>query len=213
MTDDQPRNPDGTYASKGKLFVAAAAVGGVVAAGGGGVAVTSGTAGSSAGSSIGQSVRAKANTSKKHARKGNAEAAWRQLGMRSLRRQVRQAANCALNSYGEVRQFFLRTPCRSLKRQLLVVGDGAGNSITVAVAWVRMRDAAAAGRLRSLADRDGTGNVAALGQVDAGPFTGEYYDSDRRGTTTVIAEAAPAGGRPDGDAMQVAAEVAVNLPP
>ncbi|SFJ54207.1 hypothetical protein SAMN05421835_106168 [Amycolatopsis sacchari] len=53
--------------------------------------------------------------------------------------------------------------------------------------------------------------AAALGYADV-RFDGLHYASDRRGSTTVIAEVAPGRGRPDGETLDAAAGIAVLLP-
>lgn len=215
--------PDGskypiTPKKGGGAVVAAAILAGGLAAGGGlGGAGSAGTTGSALDAAAGQALRAKTSSARAEARQGRAKRAWSRLGWRRLERWGEQAANCAMHSYGEVQQFFLRTPCRSLKRRLLVLRDGHGNTIVVAIAWVRMANRDHAQRLKDLADTDGTGNVtprraAALG-VAGVEFTGLHYHSERRGATTVIAEAEPVTGQPDGAVLDAATEIAVAFPP
>lgn len=191
----------------------AAAVGGLLATGGFGGAGSMGTA---ADSLVAKALHGKITHSKIAARSGQRGKAWKRLGMRRHARDFGQALECAANSYGEVRDFFLRNHCRTLDRSLLVLGDGNDNTILVSVAWIQMHTAGDAMNLRALADTNGTGNVAALGSV--GPllgnvrFTGEFYDSRRRGRMTVIAEAAPADGTPGPALMDAATQVAVLFP-
>lgn len=139
------------------------------------------------------------------------------MGLRSVNNAVRRHVNCVVHSYGQVQQFFVTTPCRSLRRELLVVGDGQGNSMVVSIYWVRMRSVAGAIRLRDLADTPGTGNVsplagALLGLADI-RFTGKHYDSRRSGALVVIAETEPVIGRPDDEVLNAAADLAVEFPP
>lgn len=199
---------------RGKAVVAAAVVaGGAAAAGGIGGAGSAGTAADAAAS---RALHAKTVQSKRAAKKGDRATAWRRLGTRSVDKKVERAIECAASSYGAVLEFFLRTPCRSLDRTLFVLADDAGGRFLVSVSWVRMPSSGTAHRLRALTDRDGTGNVAAIGAV--GPrlagtrFTGEHYDSDRRRRLVVIAEAAPLSGAPAGGLMDAATEVAVLFP-
>ncbi len=198
------------------MIVAAAVLAGGMAAAGGGLGAGGGSAGTAADSVLSQDLRARTSKGKSEARNGRYRQAWRQLGWRGLKRWGEQAANCAVHSYGQVREFFLRTPCRSLRRRLLLLGDDKGNTIVVAIAWVRMPGRAEAGSLKELADTHGTGNVtprAATALDLAGVrFTGRYYHSDRRAATTVIAEAEPASGAPDGATMDAVAEIAVLFP-
>jgi hypothetical protein len=161
-----------------------------------------------------QGLRAKTDSSKGEARQGRSQQAWAKMGWKQLERKAERALKCAAASYGEVQEFFFRTPCRSLDRMLFALADEKGNTFTISVSWVRMDSARDAERLKQLADTDGTGNVSPLGAVavQAG-FTGKYYGSDRRGALAVIAEAASGRGKPDGDEMDAAAEIAVLLPP
>jgi hypothetical protein len=213
---DQNGNKVLINTSRGGAMVAATAlVGGIALAGGGGLG-GAGSAGTAADAVAGQALRAKTAKGKSAARKGRYDTAWRRLGLRPLNRVTMQVAACAANSYRQVREFFLRTPCRSLDRTLLAIGDGAGNTFVVSIAWVRMRGSGAARELKALADIDGTGNVAAIGSVALDlaevRFTGEYYDSKRRGSMTVISEAEPVTGSPDPATMHAATEVAVEFP-
>jgi hypothetical protein len=106
-----------------------------------------------------------------------------------------------VHSYGQVREFFLRTPCRSLQRTLLAIGDTEGNTVVVSVAWVRMRTAVSAERLKRLADTYGTGNVSPIGrevlELRGVWFTGKHHVSRRTRSLVVIAEVTPGSGQPD----------------
>ncbi|HEX6360284.1 hypothetical protein [Actinophytocola sp.] len=121
-----------------------------------------------------------------------------------------------VNSFGQVREFFLRTPCASLDRVLLAAVDEQGNPIVVMVAWVGFRTRGDARRFKDLDDTHGTGNVtppggALLGIADV-RFTGQHYRSRRAGSVTVIAEAEPVGGPVTDEVLDGLAEVAVLLP-
>lgn len=210
---DQPRDRRGRWTKgAGATTVAAAAVVGVMSAGG-----TGAGGGASVDSALGQTIRANVNKAKEPARKGRRDDAWRKMGMRRVREVSKHAAICALNSYGDVRQFFMRTPCRSLDRMLFVLGDGQGNTIVVSVAWVDMPTAGDADRLKTLADTDGTGNVSPLasGLVGAAgiKFTGKHYDSRRTGKLVVIAEVEPLSGTPHLQFLESMADIAVEFPP
>jgi hypothetical protein len=211
--------PDGTrYPLTGKKSGAATTLGaaalvGSIALGSGGGAGLSGTATDV----LSGAMRAKVSKGKIEARKGQQSKAFGRLRLKSLRSRAERALDCALNSYGDVQQFFLRHPCRELDRLTVPVADGTGKSMLVAVYWVRMSSSGSARKLRSLADTDGTGNVTPLGgvgpRVGSVAFTGEYYDSKRRRTLVTIAEAAPLEGSPDDELLEAATQVAVELPP
>lgn len=192
------------------LVLVTSAVGGGAVGGVGGTA----RAGSAAESVVGQSIQTRVTSSRNAARRGQYSQAWQRMGLRVVTRDNQQELECAAHSYGQVREFFRRTPCRSLQRTLLVVGDGQGNTTVVSIAWVRMRNAVTAQRLKRLVDTDGSGNIvgAAL-EHHATRFTGKHYASRRAGSLVVIAEAAPGTGRPDPGVLDGAAKVAVMFPP
>jgi len=199
----------GTSAVAGVLVAAAVL-------GGGGVAtLNGGTAASSAASAVTQQRTA---SSRAAARKGQFEVAWRRLGLKAGRRIAKkEPLGCVVHSFGQVRAFFARHPCRSLQRALLAFGDGHGNTIAVSIAWVRMPTATRAAQLRQLVDTYGTGNVSPIGGAILARqgirFTGKYYASRRAGSLDVIAETAPARGTPDPAILLAAAHVAAELPP
>jgi hypothetical protein len=162
-------------------------------------------------------TRAQINSSKNAARRGQYDEAWRRLGVRAGRKAFKRELRCAANSYGQVREFFVRMPCRSLRRMLLGIVDSRGNTVVLAIAWVRMPSASSAEQLKRLADRDGAGNVSPIAtdvlELRGVRFTGQHYASRRTGPLTVIAEAAPKRGRPSPALLDGAAEVAVEYPP
>ncbi|MET0234648.1 MAG: hypothetical protein ABW224_08425 [Kibdelosporangium sp.] len=190
------------------LVIGALSVGGGAGAGG---------AASSTGSAAGQSIRANVTKSKTSAQKGRRDEAWRGMRLKRVKDVTRHAANCAVNSYGDVRQFFVRTPCRSLDRMLFALADGQGNTVVVSVAWVTMSGSGNAGEFRKLADTQGTGNVSPLAGGLVGvagvKFTGRYYDSRQAAKLVVVAEVEPLGGTPDPALMDGVAEVAAEFPP
>lgn len=205
---DQPRNPDGTWKRRGgAVVVAAALAGGVAVSGGLGGAPVAGN----------PAIRVKVDAGKSAARSGNRAQTWKRMGLRQLRSRVHSAADCAVHSYGRVQDFFLRNPCRSLKRMLFVLDDGTGGTIVLSVSWVRMTGPGPARQLRDLADADGTGNVSPIGLhlIEAGgtEFTGRYYGSHRKAAVVTIAEAEPLVGGPDPAFVDGVAEVAALLPP
>ncbi|OZM73495.1 hypothetical protein CFN78_08065 [Amycolatopsis antarctica] len=198
----------------GVVVVAGALACGVVAVGGVGGAGTAGTAADSAAT---QALRGKTSQSKGEAKKGRYEPAWNRLGWKQLKKTGQKAATCVAHSFGQVQEFFARNPCTALDRTLLALGDGSGGTILVAISWVRMPTAGVAQELEDLAHVQGTGNVTPLAtsllDIAGVEFTGEYYDSDRRGSMTVIAEATPADGGADEAMMRAVVEVAKEFPP
>jgi hypothetical protein len=192
------------------LIVSALASGGVVAA--------TSVGGAAVDSVVGQSIQARTTNSKNAARRGRYDEAWRRMGLRTVTREIKRDLECAVHSYGQVREFFLRTPCRSLQRTLLAVCDAQGNTVVVSVAWVRMRNTVSAERLKRLVDTDGTGNVSPIIASEVlslrgVQFTGKHYASRRTGLLIVIVEAAPGSGQPDTEVLDGAAQVAAEFPP
>ncbi|WP_344964244.1 hypothetical protein [Crossiella cryophila] len=139
------------------------------------------------------------------------------MRLKRLKETARKATSCAVHSYGDVQQFFARTPCRSLDRMLFALDAGQGDTMIVSVAWVRMPAPAEADRLQSLVDRDGTGNVSPLAGGLVGAlgvrFTGRYYDSRRDGRLLVVAEVEPVTGAPAPELLDGVAEVVAELLP
>lgn len=71
------------------------------------------------------------------------------------------STNCAANSTGEVRTWFTQHPCQRLARALY--NTAYGNSrVVVAIAVVTTASPGDAAALKSIADRDGTGNIKDL---------------------------------------------------
>ncbi|GAB3582765.1 hypothetical protein GCM10027445_56530 [Amycolatopsis endophytica] len=209
------RDPQGRirprHNKKGGAAALAAVAAGALVAGGTGLSTGGGAALESPPSAQGKSA------GKDAARKGQRQQAWSRMGLRQLRQTARAELTCTAHSYGQVREFFARHPCRKLDRVLLAIGDTRGNTVVVSIAWVRMPSAGSADDLKDLADTDGTGNVEPLAasalDLTGVEFTGEYYGSRRSGSLVVIAEAAPGGGHPGPATMDDAAEVAAEFPP
>jgi hypothetical protein len=199
-----------------KVIVGVVAFVCAVAVAGGGVGGTA-AVGGAVDSTVGQSIQVRTTNSKNAARKGQYNEAWRRMGLKAVTRQVRRELECAVHSYGQVREFFLRTPCRSLQRRLLAISDAQGNTSVVSIAWVRMPSAVSAGRLKRLADTYGTGNVSPIAsgvlELRGVQFTGKHYASRRTGSLVVIAEAAPENGQPKTEMLDGAAQVAAEFPP
>lgn len=152
----------------------------------------------------------------KPAKKGDTASTWQRLGMRELKRTIKRDAKCLAASFGQVRQFFLRTPCTSLDRILFAVTDGAGNDAIISVAWIRFRTHTQAANFMDLIDVYGTGDIqplasGLLGLADI-KFTGRYYSSTRTASQITIAEAEPTSGHLAPDMLKALAEVAAQFP-
>lgn len=76
--------------------------------------------------------------------------------------EPRHDSSCAEHAYGQIKSFFLSTPCDQLTRALYTTTAADGRTVYTNVSVVRMRTADDAARLREMTDRDGTGNVSDL---------------------------------------------------
>ncbi|HKN55415.1 MAG TPA: hypothetical protein VJX66_23165 [Amycolatopsis sp.] len=212
---NQPRGPDGKWIKKGGVF-GAAVLATVVAAANGGDVVTSVGAGLDAATTRSVSDADTAN-GKKAAQKGDRAEAWRRLTLKEIRKQIKKNLRCAVQSFGQVQQFFLRHPCDKLDQLLFVVQDRNGNTIAGSVTWVKMPSADSAAQLGKLEDTYGSGDVTPFGTeiVEAGGFhfTGKHYRSRLDGKLVVIAETDPIDGHPSDAFLKQVADVADVLPP
>lgn len=203
-----------------QVVVGAAAAIAIAYAGGGAGAGVGGSTGSSGGtvaeSVSGQNIATRKANGKRAASRGNADEAWLRMGLRGVKRTAKQHFECVAHSYGQVRGFFLHTPCTSLNRALFAVVDAQGNLVVVSVAWVGFRTRGDARRFKEVVDTWGTGNVSPLGGAVLGladvRLTGQHYDSRRAGSMTVVAEAEPVSGGFSDELLDGMAEVAVQLP-
>jgi hypothetical protein len=114
----------------------------------------------------------------------NAEATLVASGYK-VNANLRYDRNCAQNSYGAVRNFFIAHPCKWLARASLTLRAGNNSAILVAISWVGMPSVSQAESYKKLVDGSHTGNVLELTRV-SGPytgvkFTGKFYDSGRDG--------------------------------
>ena len=196
-------------------LVAGAALVGTVALGTGGGAV----GGAAVSEGLSAAAEARVTAARNTAARGQRGQTWKRLRVKQARNKFRpqRHLNCVRNSHGEVRTFFVLTPCRSLDRVLTVLIDLEGNTFVLSVYWVRMRNAAAAREFQELDDTFGTGNVnpvagGLLGLVGV-RFTGRYYDSRMRGPLVVVAEAEPVTGAPSGETLESVVRAVTYLPP
>ncbi|SEQ44348.1 hypothetical protein SAMN05216188_10357 [Lentzea xinjiangensis] len=203
-------------AGKAGAVVAAGVLAVSVAAGSGGGLSLGGGASTTAADSAGLNITRAKSEGRKSARNGDADGAWRQVNMRTLKRTAKPAVECVSHSFGQVRDHLTRNPCRSLDRTLFAVGDDRGNVAVVSVAWVGFRTRRDAGEFKELIDVHGTGDITPLaapllGLADV-RFTGLHYRSRSDGGTVVIAEAEPASGRVSGEVLDAMADMASWLP-
>ncbi|SDM41887.1 hypothetical protein SAMN04488074_12158 [Lentzea albidocapillata subsp. violacea] len=197
--------------------------GAVVAAGvlavsltaGGGLSLSGGASTTTVDSAGVNLTRAKSE-GRKAARNSDADGAWRQLNMRTLKRTAAPALECVSHSFGQVREHFTRNPCRSLDRTLFAVGDDRGNVAVVSVAWVGFRNRRDAGEFKKLIDVHGTGDVSPLATPLLGlaniRFSGLNYASRTDGSKVVIAETESASGQVSRETLDAMADMASWLP-
>lgn len=150
--------------------------------------------------------------------RGEATVAWSQVGMRAAPGGVsRRDTNCAAHAFGQVGRYLRRVPCVWLDRLLFTVDDKGGNTIAIAVAWVRFATPAQAAEFKRIDDIWGTGQIrplpgAALGIPDV-RLSGQHYASRQVGVLAVVAEAEEAApGRLSDPFLDNIAHVAVLLP-
>jgi hypothetical protein len=182
---------------------------------GGAVGLSAGGGGAGGGGS-GMSVETRKAEGGDLARRGDADGAWQRMGLRGLGQTGKQQSECVESSFGGVREFLRETPCTSMDRVLFTVGDHAGNSAVIAVAWVEFSSRAEARKFQALMDASGTGDVKplageAVGVADVA-FTGANYGSDRDRATVTVAEAEVATGYVTPELLDALAEVAAQLP-
>ncbi|WP_158841485.1 hypothetical protein [Saccharothrix deserti] len=172
--------------------------------------------GGSGGGGAGVNVETRKEEGGELARRGDADGAWRRMGLRGFKQTAKQQTECVAASFGGVREFLRRTGCTSMDRVLFVVGDDVGNSAVIAVSWVGFSSRSDAREFQDLMDASGTGDVKPLGGDLVGladiPFSGANYGSDRDRTTVTVAEAEVAGGYVTPEVLDALAEVAAQLP-
>lgn len=157
----------------------------------------------------------KSTRAKSSAKRGKVDEAWRRMGLKRLKRQAGPEIKCLAASTRQVRDFLVRTPCRSLHRMVLLLGSGQ-TLVVVSVAWVAFngkRQAAAFERIEKI---QGSGDIKPAASTLLGlaniKFTGLHYHSRISGYTVVIGETEPVVGRPSDDVLRTIAEVATYLP-
>jgi hypothetical protein len=201
-----------TKRKAGGAVVAGAVLAGLVTfAGGGGPTASVGAALDSA-----AATDANTTASQRDAAKGDEKGAWQRLALREAKKAVRQRLRCAVQSTGQVRQYFLRTGCDSLKETLLMLGDAHGNDLVVSVSWVKMSSSGGATGLKNLEDVYGTGDITPLPTEVLGlggvRFTGRHYAARQNGTLVVVSEAEAVRGHPSTALLDDVAKVGVVLP-
>lgn len=191
------------------------------AAGGAGVDVLAGnTAGDVVDSLPGRSLKTRRTEARESAKRGKAKEAWSRLKFKELKRVVRRLereGDCVAAASGKVREFLIKTPCASLDRMLLAVGDGHGNAAAISVVRVGFRSKKQAQAFEKVEAVQGSGDVrpleiAAVLGIAGVRMTGLHYQSRADGTGMVVAEADTATGHVDRATLDALADVAAYLP-
>jgi hypothetical protein len=118
-------------------------------------------------------------------------------GFRVNFKATSDGTDCVGHSYGQVQNFFRQHPCSALYRAYFEVQDRQGDTVLVAVSWVRMPDEPSASALKHVDDVPGTGNVTELsreeGKYRSVRYTGQIYASalDTSGTVFANVQAQP----------------------
>ncbi|NHD17797.1 MULTISPECIES: hypothetical protein [unclassified Actinopolyspora] len=104
---------------------------------------------------------------------------WRHGGSTFTAVDSDDPESCVDHSYGRVKGFFAKHPCRKLRRTLLTVPARNGATTVVAVSRTTMPTVDSAVELRKLVDAQGTGNLEeltrdSLAYADVN-FEGTYY--------------------------------------
>lgn len=187
----------------------------MTAAGGGGATASVGAALDTAASQ--STVDAETASSREAAGKGDDTDAWRRMAMKEIKKEVEHDLRCAVQSFGQVQQFFVSHPCDKLDERLFAVADLKGDIIVGSVAWVRMSSDDSATQLRDVEDTFGTGDVTPFATEILGlggfHFTGKHYKSRQDGPLIVIAETEPLRGRPSATLLNEVATIADVFPP
>jgi hypothetical protein len=202
--------------------VAAAVLAGLMAAANGGDATAS--VGAALDAAVSQHaaadpdpVDAETSSGEQAARRGDEKQAWQRLALKEIKKEVETRLRCPVQSYGQVRDYFLRTPCDSLRETLFALVDARGDITVVTVAWVRMSSEDDASGLKAVEDTYGTGDVTpfATEVLELGRFrlTGRHYASRQDGSLVVVSEAEPLRGHPSATVLADAPKVAAALPP
>jgi hypothetical protein len=197
------------------MLIAYHAFPGLVAAAGG--ATVTDSVGTALDTAVQQSAETRTANGKDSAAKGDDVRTWQRMAMREIKKVVRRQLRCAVQSHGQVQNFFTRTPCDSLNRALFEIGDGDGNVIALSVIWVKMPDAAETDRLKELEDTYGTGDITPFGtealELAGVKFTAQHYASRADGALLVVAETEAVHGQPSDTLLNNVAAVASVLPP
>jgi hypothetical protein len=190
---------------------------GDLGAGAGGQALEGNLAGDVVDSLPGRSPEMRKVEAQKSAKKGKTDEALSRFKLKRLKRRAEHGAECVASSSGKVREFLVRTPCTSLDRMLMAVGDGHGNAAVVSVVRVGFRSKKQAAAFEKVEAVQGSGDVrpldiaAVLGLAHV-RISGLHYTSRPEGYGMIVAETDTATGHVDAATLDALADVAVYMP-
>jgi len=188
-----------------------------VGAGSSAEALAGNTAGDVVDSLPGRSLKVRRAEGKESAKRGKSKEAWAKLKFRELKHKFEHEAECVLAATGKVQDFLVKTPCKSLDRMLLAIGDGRGNAAVISVVRVGFKTKAQASAFEKVESVQGSGDVrpldvAVLLGLAHVRMTGLHYQARPDGAAMVVAEADTATGHVDGPTLDALADVAAYLP-
>jgi hypothetical protein len=223
--------PDGRrikLRGKGGKAGTAAVVAALAIAGGGAGVGTLGGAGAQAGADAlagntagdvvdslpGRSLKTRKAEAQKSAKKGKTDEALGRFKLKRLKKQAEHEFDCLAASDGKVREFLARTPCTSLDRMLLAVGDGHGDAAVISVVRVGFRSTKQATAFEKIERVQGSGDVrpleiAAVLGLTGVRISGRHYQSRADKNGMIVAETETATGHLGNATLDALADVAV----
>ncbi|MDT8911015.1 hypothetical protein [Amycolatopsis sp. PS_44_ISF1] len=186
-------------------------------AGAGSEALAGNTAGDVVDSLPGRSLKTRKAEARKSAERGKTDEALSRFKLKRLEKRAERETDCLTASSGKVREFLTHTPCTTLNRMLLAVGDGRGDAAVISVVRVGFRTAKQATAFEKVERIQGSGDVrpleiAAVLGLTGVHLTGRHYHSRPDRTGMIVAETDPATGHLDDSTLDALAEVAVRFP-
>ena len=198
---------------------------GAAGAGGATGAVTANLPGNLAGDVTdglpGRDLSTRRTQARSSAQRGRSTEAWSRLALKQLTRRIEHAAaqqlDCLTASTGQVHAFLTHTPCTSLDRLLLTIGDGHGNAAVVSVVRVGFHTTAQARAFQQIEDTSDSGDmrpldIAAVLHLTHLTLTAQHYHSRLDHNALVIAETDTASGHLDNALLNAIADTASYLP-
>ncbi|WP_246127506.1 hypothetical protein [Amycolatopsis rhizosphaerae] len=196
------------------------ALGGAAAEAGAGSAAEA-VAGNTAGDVVDllprRSMKTRRTSARESAKRGKTDEALGKLKLKRLKHKAERELDCVASSTGKVREFLARTPCTSLDRMLMAVGDGHGNAAVVSVVRVGFRSAKQAEAFEKVERVQGSGDVrpleiAAVLGLTGVHITGHHYQARPDKNAMIIAETDTATGHVDNATLDALADIATYFP-